>query len=173
MRGVPTVYTSADEWVLVLDNPLQIAWTETLEDEQLVNINMSLAANQKAPDDWLEEFQIQLQELLPTMYGDSMNIELMEARLLNGEPVIYTEMINQITDEALDIAIEQGIYTEAQIEAAGGREALLAIPPTTQVGIYAVKDGYCYVCTGTYYEESQKQVVLDTMAIMIDTVEKK
>lgn len=161
----------AGEWELVLDDPLGIAWEETLDSEQAVNINMSLVSTSKAPDNWIEDGLEQLQDESMGSFGVTVNS--IEVRLLDGSPVIYMEVVTEFTDEMIDLVIEQGIYTEAQIEAAGGREALKSIPPTTQMAIYAEKDGYCYVCTGSYYAEDQRQLVLDTMAAMIGTVEKK
>lgn len=163
----------AGEWVQILDNPLQIAWMETLDSGQAVNISVSLASTSKMPKNWVEDALEELQEEIPAMYGDSITIESIDVRTLNGEKVIYTEIVTKINDEMIDLLIEQGVYTEAQIDAAGGREVLLSIPPTTQVAIYAEKDGYGFVCTGTYYKEDQKQMVLDTMTIMLGTMEKK
>ena len=163
----------AGEWVQILNNPLQIAWMETLDSDQAVNISVNLVSTSKVPKNWVEDALEQLQEEFPEMYGDSITIESIDIRTLNGEKVIYTEIVTQINDEMIDLLIEEGIYTEAQIEASGGREALLAIPPTTQIAIYAEKDGYGFVCTGTYYAEDQKQMVLDTMTILLGTVEKK
>lgn len=162
----------AGEWVQILDDPLQIAWMETLTTGQAVNISVSLVSTSKMPTNWIDDALEELQEEMPAMYGDSITIESIDVRVLNGEKVIYTEIVTQITDEMIDLLIDQGVYTEEQIEASGGREALLSIPPTTQVAIYAAKDGYGYVCTGTYYAEEQKQMVLDTMTIMIGTIEK-
>lgn len=163
----------AGEWVQILENPLQIAWMETLTTDQAVNISVSLASTSKLPTNWVDDALEELQEEIPAMYGDSIRIESIDVRVLDGEKVIYTEIVTQITDEMIDLLIDEGVYTEEQIEASGGREALLSIPPTTQVAIYAAKDGYGYVCTGTYYAADQKQMVLDTMTIMIGTLEKQ
>lgn len=163
----------AGEWEKILDNPLQIAWTETITTGQAVNISVILASPSKMPKNWIEDALEDLQEQFPESYGDSITIESIGVRTINGEKVIYSEVVTKINDEMIDLLIDQGVYTEAQIEASGGREVLLAIPPTTQIAIYAEKDGYVYVCTGTYYEEAQKQMVLDTMTIMIGTMEKK
>lgn len=163
----------AGEWMQILDNPLQIAWMETLASDQAVNISVSLASTSKLSKNWIDDALEDLQEEFAEMYGDSITIESVDVRTLEGEKVIYTEIVTKINDEMIDLLIEQGVYTEEQIDAAGGREVLLAIPPTTQIAIYAEKDGYGFVCTGTYYAEDQKQMVLDTMTIMLGTIEKK
>ncbi|MCH5340357.1 MAG: hypothetical protein J1E01_02705 [Acetatifactor sp.] len=163
----------AGEWMKILDNPLQIAWMETVTTTQAVNISVSLVSTSKLSKNWIDDALKELQGGFTETYNDAITIESMDVRTLDGEKVIYSEVVTKINDEMIDLLIEEGVYTEAQIEASGGREALLAIPPTTQIAIYAEKDGYGFVCTGTYYAEDQKQMVLDTMTIMLGTMEKK
>lgn len=163
----------ADEWIAWESDPIQIFCLETLESDQAVNITMSLASTVKAPDnyDWIEDMLSQLEG--GALDGFAITIESIEPRLLNGETVVYAEMVTEITDEMIDLLVEQGIYTEEDIESVGGREVLLAVPPTTQISITAKQGGYLYTCTGTYYDQAQKQMVLDTMAIVIGTVERQ
>ena len=75
------------------------------------------------------------------------NNELMS---FNGEPVIYYEAETKLTDEMIDLMIEEGAITEEHIEALGGRETLLNMPPVTQIGINAIVDGKAISITGTY-----------------------
>lgn len=161
-----------DGWMAVEGNPVQIYWEETIGSGQAVNITMSLASTSKAPDDydWIEDMLSQLED--GALEGFAITVESIEPRLLNGEAVVYAELVTQITDEMIDLMIEEGVYTEEAIENAGGREVLLSIPPTTQISITAKQGGYLYTCTGTYYDQEQKQMVLDTMAIVIGTVER-
>ena len=163
----------ADGWMAMAGNPIQIYWSETMGSGQAVNITMSLASTAKAPDNynWVEDMLSQLED--GALEGYDITIESIEPRLLNGEVVVYAEIVTQITDEMIDLMIEQGVYTEEQIENAGGRELLLSIPPTTQISITAKQGGYLYTCTGTYYDHEQKQMVLDTMAIVIGTAERQ
>lgn len=163
----------ADGWTAAEGNPLQIFWLETVGSGQAVNITMSLASTSKAPDNynWIEDMLSQLED--GALEGFAITVESIEPRLLNGEAVVYAEIVTQITDEMIDLMIEQGVYTEEQIENAGGREVLLSIPPTTQISITAKQGGYLYTCTGTYFDQEQKQMVLDTMAIVIGTVERQ
>lgn len=161
----------ADGWIAVEDNPLQIFWSETVGSGQAVNITMSLASTAKAPDNWLEDMLSQFQD--GALEGFDITIESIEPRLLNGEAVVYAEIVTQITDEMIDLMIEQGVYTEEEIESIGGREVLLAIPPTKQISVTAKQGDYAYTCTGTYYNQEQKQLVLDAMAIVVGTVERQ
>ena len=48
---------------------------------------------------------------------------------------------------------------------------LLNIPETAQIYFYTVKDGNLYTYIGTYYNEEQKQIVMDTINIMVQTTE--
>lgn len=163
----------AGQWEFIWEDPLQIAQTETMGTGKTVNINMNLEAQGQKGDGWMDDVMDQLSPENFEEQGDSMDIRAMEIRTLNGEPVVYMEVVTKITDEMLDMMIDSGVYTEEMLEDLGGREALLAIPPTTQIAIYTVKDGTLFSCTGTYFGEEQKQVVLDTMAVMIATVEEK
>ena len=90
---------------------------------------------------------------------------------LYGEPVIMMQSTIQITEAYIDQMLEMGAFTEEQIEALGGREALLAIPPTTQLSVYAVVDGCLYTYVGTYYTEEQKQNVLDCITVLVANTE--
>lgn len=162
----------SDGWEAQEGNPLQLYLSETMGSGQAVNITVSLVSTTKAPEnyDWIGDMLEQLED--GALDAFDITVESIEPRLLNGEAVVYAEIVTQITDEMIDLMIEQGVYTEEQIESIGGREVILAIPPTTQISITAKRDGYLYTCTGTYYEQEQKQEVLDTMAIVIGTLER-
>lgn len=161
----------AGEWEKIFDDPLQIAWNETMGTNQAVNINMNLETTGIKGDDWTDDLMEQLSSENFESAGYGISVEASEVRSLNGNPVVYMEIVTQITDEMIDLMIDSGVYTEEMIESAGGRETLLAAPPTTQIAIYTVKDGTLFSCTGTYYAGDQKQMVLDTMTIMLETAE--
>ncbi len=102
-----------------------------------------------------------------------ITVGLTEMRLLNGEPVIYSEVTTSFNEETIDYMIDNGVWTEDWIDANGGREAFLAIPDTEQVYLYAVVDGNLYIYIGTYYEDADKQTVIDAMTVFIQTTEAK
>ena len=83
--------------------------------------------------------------------------------------MIYTETVTRFNDEMLDRLLEQGVITQDDVDAAGGRDAILSIPPTDQITLYAVTGAYLYIYTGTYYEESQKADVLEALTVMAQT----
>lgn len=161
----------AGEWKKIFDDPLQIAWEETINTNQAVNINMNVEATGVTQDNWTDDLMEQLSRENFESAGYSISVEASEVRSLNGEPVVYMELMTQVTDEMIDLMIDSGVYTEEMIDSIGGHEALLAAPPTTQIAIYTAKDGTIFSCTGTYYAPEQKQNVLNTMSIMIQTAE--
>jgi len=94
-----------------------------------------------------------------------------ELRLLNGQPVIYTESSLHYTDETIDYALENGIITQELMDSLGGREFFLSTPPMDQVTVCPVIDGYLCVFTGTYFDQEQKQAILDAIAIAVTDME--
>lgn len=110
-------------------------------------------------------------DLAEAMEGQvsAMTLDLLEMRTLRGEGVLYCESTGLFTDEILDAMLEAGTVTQDQIDQQGGREALLAIPTTYYITVYAVKDRHLVLYTGTYYAASQKQLVLDAMTTAIAT----
>lgn len=165
-------YPSKD-WFQIGDLPLQIAYTDTWNTGYNVNINVGLASTAKIGRKLTEkDMDSLLSEMVAVGGVDFVTVDVSEMRLYDGEPVIYVEQSTKITDEALDLMIAEGVYTEEMIDAIGGREVVLAMPTASQIAIYAVVDGYCYVCVGSYYEESQKQMLLDAMTIVLSTMER-
>lgn len=162
----------ADSWTAADPSyaPLTIFWNDTIEGDQSVNINVqkSMAFGGSLNQAFLEDFLSVKEEMEQTAF---MEITLAELRTVNGVPVFYMENVTEITDEALDMMIEAGVLTEEMIKDAGGREVFLAIPPTESVAIYVPIDGYMVIYTGTYYEESQKSVVLDAITVLMQCTE--
>lgn len=131
--------------------------------------------NIQASQEWSGQLtEKDMDELISAMkeYVGYITINTSEMRLINDEPVIYWESTIQFTEEYLDAMIEAGGLTEADIEAYGGREALLSIPPTTQIMVYATVDNYLFAYVGTYYGDEQKQAVIDALTVIIPNTEK-
>ena len=112
-----------------------------------------------------------MNKLVESITESFPNIEILNAELrsINGKSVIYTETVTRFNDEMLDRLLEQGVITQDDVDAAGGRDAILSIPPTDQITLYAVTGAYLYIYTGTYYEESQKADVLEALTVMAQT----
>ena len=159
------LFTAAEDFT-----PLTLFLTETMDTEQPVNINIQkteafdTALNQNFLDHFLD--------IQKNVSGaEALTINVAELRELHGEPVIYMENITQINDEVIDLLLAEGVLTEEMIAQAGGREVFKEIPPTKSVAIYGVVDGYLTVYTGTYYDDTHKQTLIDAMTILFANTE--
>lgn len=90
-----------------------------------------------------------------------------ELKTFEGEPVIYYEAETKLTDEMLDMLVEDGSVTEADLEAMGGREYLISMPASKQIGINAIIDGKAITITGTYKDTPDK--LLEAIKLLIKT----
>ena len=159
-----------EEWVFDVSMvPVDFAIydTETLLDETgTMNINIMLSGQYSGK---LKQSDLDgvVDELKNSDMADGMNIEVSEMRSLEGEPVGYIESTSTYTESMIDFYLENSGITEEQLEALGGREALLNTPPTRQIQMYAVVDGNILVVTGTYYDDAAKTRLVDTMSILL------
>ena len=159
----------ADGWTAIPDSTLlSLVYDETADTKTDVNISAQLIG--KFSGTLSNKYRDSLAKAMEKNPG-YLTLDLMEMRSLNGSPVIYCEATAAFTDEGLDTLLEAGTITEETIESMGGREALLSIPPSHQITMYAVVDSQLIIYTGTYYEDTQKQVVTDTLTVMISTTE--
>ena len=165
-----------EEWVFDVSMvPVDFAIydTETLLDETgTMNINIMLSGQYSGK---LKQSDLDgvVDELKNSDMADGMNIEVSEMRSLEGEPVGYIESTSTYTESMIDFYLENSGITEEQLEALGGREALLNTPPTRQIQMYAVVDGNILVVTGSYYDDAAKTRLVDTMSILLQTVKVK
>lgn len=160
----------ADQWTeMEGSSPLTVAYNESLDQEYVCNLNVQFSQDYNGT---LKEKDLKSMMDEMETYAGYMEVTTSELRLLAGEPVIYMECVTQFNDEYLDLLIEQGAVSEADIEAMGGREVFLNIPATEQIMMYAAVDGGLFVYVGTYYDDAQKQAVTDLMTVVIPTTKK-
>ena len=147
-------------------SPLIIYYSDTLGTGEAVNINVQQSGTYSGK--FTEKYMNKLTDGITESFP---NIEILRAELrsINGRSVICTETVTRFNDEMLDLLLEQGVLTQADIDNAGGRDVILSIPPTDQITLYAVTGAYLYIYTGTYYEESQKADLLQAMTVMAQT----
>lgn len=147
-------------------SPLIIYYTDTLDTGEAVNINVQQSGTYSGK--FTEKYMNKLTDGITESFP---NIEILNAELrsINGKSVICTETVTRFNDEMLDLLLEQGVLTQEDIDGAGGRDAILSLPPTDQITLYAVTGAYLYIYTGTYYEESQKADLLQAMTVMAQT----
>lgn len=149
-------------------DPLELYYQPTMETDQVININVQKLSECRAEP--TEQDMKDIVDGLKEMYV-SIDIKDAELRDLNGSTVIYMEGTFSFADDVIDLVLESGKWTQAYLDAMGGREALLALPPTEQMFLYLVKDGWLYLYTGTYFEEQHHDMVLDTITVLAQTTE--
>lgn len=110
--------------------------------------------------------------MLENTYTSVLGAEIVKAEvcMLEGKEIITIEMVSKMTDKMIDLLLEQGTLTEEMIVNYGGREALLEIPPTMQISMTQFVDGQAYTFVGSYYDESQKQICLDGLKLVMQTL---
>lgn len=159
----------ADSWmegVEMAGNTVAL-WVDTAYDEQQVSIRADVVGYYDEPisQEFMDEVVAGFNEDL------TMTVTTSEMRSFLNAPIFYSEMSIEFTEEVIDNLIEQGYWTEEELEPVGGREYYMSIPKTNTIMVYAVVDDNMVTYGGSFYDEAQKQVVLDTINIMIQTTE--
>lgn len=166
-----TAQYDADKWVF--DNSLgQFAIYdkedyESADAETVVNINARVSADFEGP--FTEKDMEDLLKAMDDMGISGFEIKNSELKTFEGEPVIYYEAETSLTDDMINLLIQEGSITEADIEALGGRDFLKEKGSVKQIGINAVIDGKAVSITGTYNESPDE--ILDAMKLLIKTGE--
>ena len=160
---------NADEWYGEdVSGLLTFYYLPTLDTDNVANVN---AQKLSQFDDALDSNMAQeLEKYLSSNYA-FLSVGKTEMKTLNGAPVIYMEGTFSFTDEVIDFMLKDGGWTQENIDALGGREAILALPETNQSYLYTVKDGWLYLFTGTYYAADQGAAVLECMTVLAQTAQ--
>ena len=92
--------------------------------------------------------------------------------VLIGDQLIGNAVLNSqlVQLSVLDQLIDNGTYTEEFITASGGREMFLALPTTRNYLLYAKAGDTLIAIGGAYYEEGQREPLLNCMKIIAQTV---
>lgn len=146
---------------------LGIALTETWEQDYTVSVVTTVITEYSA-ETITDADRKQLMDGMGEA-GDWLTCPVSEMRTLNGENVIYIESVMDYTEDYLNYLVENGLYTQEWVDQNGA--SLLNAPDTKQIQIYAVVDGNLVSYIGTYYDDAQKQDVLDAVTIAIQTTE--
>lgn len=169
-NGTVRVKYDASEWVADPSiDPLTFYYLADTSDENAVNINIDflLSGVKRLTEDDMSGMLSALEE----EYSNELTVQEKRMCSLDGNAAIYMEGTVQITDKTIDLLIENGAFTQAEIDAIGGREALLSVPPTNQLYIFSVNGGDLFICTGTYFSDDQKAAVLEGMTVLARTAE--
>lgn len=159
-----------DEWIPGTDGSgaMVMMYADTMETEHPVNLAANFVGY--SGEALEEEFA---NELVAELCSEPwMELQFSEMRTLAGEPILYAEAAFQYTDEIINEMLEDGKLTEESLAAAGGRETLLQAK-ADMIMICTVVDEYGVVYCGSYYEEDQKQIVIDGLNVMIQTTSRK
>lgn len=134
-------------------------------DGNCANINVVISQEYGGPitQDDLDSFMAEMES--NGIAG--LTIEKSELREFNGDPVMYYESKVELTDEMLDMLVDNGNVTEAQLTDMGGRDFLKESGKSNQIGIIAIVDGKLVIFTGTYFEKPDE--LLEAMKILIKT----
>lgn len=133
--------------------------------DSMDNVTVVVSSDYEGP--FTEEDMNSIMDAVVQAGGEGFEIVKSELRTFAGETVIYYESKTTINDAMIDLLIQQGSIAEEQIEALGGREALIDMGTSDQVGIYAIIDGKAVVFTGTYTDDPNG--VLEAMKVLIKT----
>lgn len=149
--------------------PYTFYYNDSIGNGMSANFNAQLGGefNYKLNDKLLKE--IENGHLAKNPFID---VTFSELRTLNGELVAYVENTLTYTNEAIDQGIESGVVTEEMINASGGRDVFLNLPPMSQLTIFPVVDGHLWVFSGAYFNEEQKEEMIDAIAIAIESLDK-
>lgn len=160
---------NADEWYGEdVSGLLTFYYLPTLDTDNVANVNaQKLSQFNDALDSSMAQ---ELEKNLSDNYA-FLSVGKTEMKTLNGAPVIYMEGTFSFTDEVIDFMLKDGGWTQENIDALGGREAILALPETNQSYLYTVKDGWLYLFTGTYYAANQGAAVLECMTVLAQTAQ--
>lgn len=170
-NGTVRVKYDASEWVADPSiDPLTFYYlADTSDEEDAVNINVKylLSGVKRLTEDDMSALITELEG----EYSNELTVQEKRMCSLDGNAAIYMEGTMQITDKTIDLLIENGVFTQEEIDAIGGRDVLLSVPPVSQLYIFSVNGGDLFVCTGTYASDDQKAVVLDAMTVLARTAE--
>ena len=121
---------NADEWYGEdVSGLLTFYYLPTLDTDNVANVN---AQKLSQFDDALDSSMAQeLEKNLSDNYA-FLSVGKTELKTLNGAPVIYMEGTFSFTDEVIDFMLKDGGWTQEDIDALGGRVAILALPETNQ-----------------------------------------
>ena len=135
----------------------------------MVNINVGflLSGVKRLTEDDMSDMLAELEG----EYSNELTIQEKRMCSLDGSAAIYMEGTMQFTDKTIDLMIENGAFTQEEIDAFGGRDALLSVPPVSQLYIFSVNGGDLFICTGTYFSADQKADVLEGMTVLARTAE--
>lgn len=102
-----------------------------------------------------------------------MSVKSAELRNFNGNSICCMELTVDYTDDVIDNMLEYGVLTEEDLNNVGGREYFLSIPPYDTVSVYMLVGDKRITCGGSYYNQEQKDEVMNLINVIFQTIELK
>lgn len=158
------------KWTLAGQDPAQLYLTQTLEDSASVAVTVRFeAASTKLTESDLRDLK---KEMLSADM-DFMEAAAAEFRSVDGERVAYLDIVVSDMDRYLDAILEAAGLTEADLADMGGRDALLeSMPATSQLMFYFNRGADLYSVSGVYFNEDQKNALLELFAVIYPSLGK-
>ncbi len=172
--SVCTFSYPGEDWVIPEENGLITAlhYTDGLYDGAKINLalggKVTIFQSHSIDEETAKTIAAQIEA-----ENAGHTIEVQELRSFRGETVFYAELLTAYSDAWLDSLLESGQLTEEELELAGGREAVTAQDPIHQLYLAAVADDTVVFLTGVYVDEAQKNTVLETMLVILSTLNVK
>ena len=150
---------------------------------ELATVENGTAKYQYDADVWTTEGEVvnslvlYARDTVGTEKPVAINVQIAGERKKALDEDLMNQVLEQLensftfNDAVIDQMIENELWTEESLEQAGGRETILAIPDSHSIVVYGILDGNLVIYGGTYYEDAQKQEVLDAINIMLQTTE--
>lgn len=158
-----------ETWIAIPNmDPLTLLYAETAAEEFSVNLAVDYVSESTEKPD--EAYMKVLMLEMDRANSDFMTVDLSEMRQVQGNPVVYLESSLILNDAAIDNMIAEGEWSEEWLDSLGGREAVRG-NTTHLVNLYVCVEKRAYVCTGCYYDDAQKQPLLEALATAIATTE--
>ncbi len=107
--------------------------------------------------------------------GDMSFIEAKHAEFVSvgGSRVAYLDMVVTDFETYADMIIEQADFSDEDLEIFGGRDGFLEIiPPTNHLMFYFNADGDLYSLSGVYFNDIQRDALMELFATALPTVVK-
>lgn len=134
--------------------------------EKTTNITVGITAESTnlTLDDYVKLLPSQLEKSSP-----GTKVTVAELRKINDIEVSYIELNTKITEEAMEYGLQNGIFSQENIEALGGKEAFLNQPEKKQIQMSVSFNDRITNITGTYEDDKNRETVLKAMTTMVQT----
>ncbi|WP_317366295.1 hypothetical protein [uncultured Tyzzerella sp.] len=137
---------------------------ENFQEGTNITVGITAQSTNVSLNDYVALMPRQLEKSSP---GTRVNVA--EIRKINDTEISYLEINTKMTEEDMKYGLENGIFSQENIEELGGKEAFLNQPETKQIQMSVSFEGRITNITGTYMKDEEKEAVLKVMTTMVQT----